>query len=108
MTFRPGDEIVIKVKVEAIAENSSSYVGVTVEGGHSRVWILPEDLKRGRLLPRPIRVGNRVKWGASGGHGTVVYMRGEWAVVDQAILASAPIDRPCAVLLSNLTLDDKE
>lgn len=107
--IRVGDRFLIEVEVTG---KSEALVYVTVPGVTTKEegssYFTPQEVLSGRRLPRQIKAGDRVTWGSlSGGRGTVVHVRGEWAVVDDGHYQGCPIDRPCTVELSRLTLDDK-
>lgn len=111
--IRVGDRFLIEVEVSNIHNDlcRTHVAGFRPdeEGGDESdyYWISPEELLSGRRLPRQIKQGDRVTWGAGNGQGTVVYVRGEWAVIDDGQHSGCAIDRPCTIDLSRLTLDDK-
>lgn len=110
--IRVGDRFEITVEVTGPVDTSGRFPvhafihhnGLPIDAGR----VMADIIHSGRRLPRQIKAGDRVTWGSlSGGRGTVVHVRGEWAVVDDGHYQGCPIDRPCTVELSRLTLDDK-
>lgn len=97
MNFRPGDEIEIKVTVESVHPTGGYHVR---EPDGSIMWLSDATLAAGRLLPRPIGVGDRVRHKTDLAWYEVVGIHG-----DRAHLFYEPQDFHQIAHLSDLTLD---
>jgi hypothetical protein len=65
-----GDRYQIEVEVRDQLSDFGFYLVTVVP--HRTFELTAAELRAGKFLPRPLKVGDRVRWGSGGGAGTII------------------------------------
>jgi hypothetical protein len=63
--YEVGDEIELRVRVTSSGVWGAGYEGTILNGGREDLYFAQSDLDSGKLTPRSIQVGDRVRWASS-------------------------------------------